>query len=91
MLNTNGHIARKIITANAKGGQFMTVQFVKKDGTLRTMNCRTGVKTHLKGGSSTTAHKDNLLTVWDRKSKQYRSVNLNTVQSIHCAGKKFTF
>jgi hypothetical protein len=28
-------------------GQFFTVEFIKKDGTLRVMNCRTGVKKYL--------------------------------------------
>ena len=28
-------------------GQFFTIEFIKKDGTLRVMNCRTGVKKYL--------------------------------------------
>ena len=33
-------------------GKFFTVEFVKKDGTLRKMNCRLGVAKDLKGGQN---------------------------------------
>ena len=31
-------------------GKIFTAKFVKKDGEFRTINCRFGVKKHLKGG-----------------------------------------
>lgn len=75
---------RSIIEASE--GKFMTVSFVKKDGTPRKMNCRIGVKSPLKGGDSTTAHKDNLVTVWDVQKNAYRCINLDTVTNITSGG-----
>ena len=37
-------------------GKFITVSFIKKDGTARTLNGRIGVTKHLKGGTSTINH-----------------------------------
>lgn len=68
---------------SAVGGRFFTVKFTKKDGTERVMTARLGVKKDLKGGVSTTAHIDNLVTVWDSRLKQYRNINLDTVHFIH--------
>lgn len=39
-------------------GRMVTVVFEKADGTLRTMNGRTGVKKHLKGGTKTYTGQD---------------------------------
>lgn len=49
------------------GGQLFTVDFVKRgDGTIRTMNCRRGVKKGVKGtGQSYDPKTKNLLTVYD--------------------------
>lgn len=77
-------ILRSIIESSK--GRFMTVSFTKKDGTPRKMNCRMGVTKHLKGGASTTAHKDNLVTVFDIEKNAYRSINLDTVTSISTGG-----
>lgn len=60
-------------------GRFFTVTFRKQNGQLRKMNCRLGVKKHLKGGKSTTAGYDNYITVFDMVSHQYRTINLDTI------------
>ena len=70
---------------SATDGKFFTVVFTKKDGTVRTMNCRTGVKKHLKGGVST-LDASKYLTVYDRQSEGYRAVNYSTIQSVTCQG-----
>ena len=70
-------------------GKFFTVVFVKKDGTVRTMNCRTGVKKHLKGGVST-LDASQFLTVYDLQSAGYRAVNYSTIQSVTCNGVTIT-
>ena len=75
----------------ATNGRAFTVTFMKKDGTIRTMNCRTGVKKHLKGGASTIAHKPNLMSVWDLKSEGYRSINLSTVINAKVDGAVIDF
>jgi len=73
-----------------KNGKFATVKFIKKDGSERDMTCRKGVKCKLSGGKSTTAHKPNLVTVYDvnaidykTKTKgAYRCINKDTLISI---------
>jgi hypothetical protein len=68
-------------------GQFFTVEFIKKDGTLRKMNCRTGVKKYLSNNGKTikiTRPIDNgILRVYDIKKEAYRSINLDTVKKIN--------
>ena len=75
----------------AKGDTFFTVTFVKRtDGSLRTMNCRKGVKSHLAGG--TLGYKPGekaLMSVFDVKSEGYRMVDLNTVTEIKMNGNTF--
>lgn len=64
-------------------GKFFSVTFEKKDGTLRKMVCRTGVKKHLKGG--TLKHNPAELghaIVYDVQKKGYRTINMNTVKDI---------
>lgn len=67
-------------------GKIFTTTFVKKNGDLRVMNCRLGVTKHLRGGDSTTAHIDNLVTVFDVQKGEYRSINTNTLKQIKFAG-----
>lgn len=68
-------------------GAFFTVEFTKKDGTKRIMNCRTGVKKYLvQNGRTikTVAPSENgILRVFDLKAGQYRSINLDTVTKIN--------
>ena len=68
-------------------GQFFTVEFIKKDGTLRKMNCRTGVKKYLSNNGKSikiTSPIDNgILRVYDVKKEAYRSINLDTVKKIN--------
>jgi len=67
-------------------GQFFTVEFTKKDGTKRIMNCRTGVKKYLSNNGRTiqiTKPIDNgILRVFDLQKNEYRSINLDTVNRI---------
>lgn len=69
------------------GNKFFTATFTKKDGTLRKLNCRLGVKKHLTGGGAKyDAAKYDLLTVYDLKKQGYRTINLKTLQSIKSGG-----
>jgi hypothetical protein len=79
----------KKLFKNLVGNKFFTVVFRKKDGTLRTMNARLGVKKHLKGGKKL-YDKANLVTVYDITKKGYRTVNLDSVQEIKASGLKVT-
>lgn len=67
-------------------GRFFTVEFIKKDGTLRKMNCRAGVQKFLKGGDSTVADRVDLFTVYDVVAKGYRNINIKTIQSMNIDG-----
>ena len=71
------------------GTKIMTVSFTKKNGEKRVMNCMSKVTKHLRGGESTTAHKDNLTTVWDVQKKAYRCINLDTVDQLKIGGSTY--
>ena len=77
-----GLLKEMIIKSNAK---LMTVVFVKKDGTLRTMYAKTGIKKHLSKNPSKRKinHKnDNAIRVYDCENKAYRSFNLDSVVEL---------
>ena len=60
---------------------FVTVTFLKADGTIRKMNCRMGVTKHLKGGKST-LDAGKYVTVYDMTKAAYRAVNRDTILEI---------
>lgn len=62
-------------------GRFVTVDYVKKDGTPRTINGRTGVTKHLKGGECRNKNEE-ALVIYSIKDKGYRIINLDTVTGI---------
>jgi hypothetical protein len=66
-------------------GRFVSVVFVKKDGTERSMLCRLGVTKHLKGGESK-LNADQYLTVFDVQKEAYRAINKETILSVKLAG-----
>jgi len=69
----------------ASAGRFVSVTFRKRDGSLRVMNGRLGVKRYLKGGVST-LNPDTYITLYDTASKGYRAVNRATIQSVTLGG-----
>jgi len=83
----NYNTVRSMIESS--GDKTFGVVFTKKNGELRNMNCRLGVKSKLRGGQSTTAHKPNLVTVYDMNKRDYRCINLDTVKSLNIAGKHY--
>ena len=65
------------------GNNIFSAVFVKKNGEKRKINCRLGVKKHLKGGTKSYRDEDfNYLCVFDLQKKQYRTINLNTHQYL---------
>ena len=70
---------------NRLNGQFFSVTFTKKDGTLRKLNCRTGVTKYLKGGVRTTSPSDYLI-VYSIKDKGYRNVSIKDIKEIISGG-----
>ena len=71
-------------------GKFFGVTFVKKDNSLRKLNGRIGVHINLKGKDSTTKHIDNYVTVYDIKSRGYRTVNIDTVVGVRINKMEYT-
>ena len=66
------------------------VVFLKKSGELRPMNCRLGVKKHLKGGKlSYNAEARNNLIVFDMQKEGYRTINLDTLITISMKGVEY--
>lgn len=64
-------------------GRIFSVEFVKKDNTVRKMVCRTGVKKHLKGGElAYDPIEKGLLAVFDMEKAEYRMINLRTIINI---------
>ena len=74
-------------------GSIFYVEFIKRTtGELRKMQCRLGVKKHLKGGSKAyDSAAKNLLTVFDMKAEGYRSIPLESIQCLTIGGQTFNF
>jgi hypothetical protein len=70
-------------------GKMFSVTFTKKDGSIRKLNGRLGVKKYLKGGVNTTAHMSNYINVFDAHKREYRKVNLDTVESLVINSKEY--
>jgi len=69
------------------GGKFVSVEFVKKDGSLRKMTGRFGVTKHLKGGVNRVVNESNAyMTIYDTVNKGYRTINLETIQRLNVGG-----
>ena len=66
-------------------GRFLTVEFMKKDGSLRKINGRLGVKKYLRGGN-TTLDNNKFIIIYDLKSKGYRAINKNSILSVFTTG-----
>ena len=57
-------------------GRFFSVTFRKKDGTIRKMTARRGVKKNLQGNPRYNPADYNLLTVWSVNDEGYRSIKI---------------
>jgi hypothetical protein len=65
------------------GGKIFTVTFVKKDGSVREMNARLGVKKGVKGvGMSYDPIERGLLPVYDMQKDGFRMINCKTIKKI---------
>ena len=70
-------------------GRIFGVTFIKKDGTVRNMTARLGVRKDIKGvGLSFNPDERNLIVVFDMHKRAYRMVNLSTILSIRHASTK---
>ena len=80
--------ARELIMGT--NGKIFSVQFEKKDKTIRDMTCRLGVGKFLRGGKSTTDHLPHLITVCELGKEQYRNINLLTLRKLKTGGVEYT-
>lgn len=69
-------------------GRFFKATFVKKDGTVREMVARTGVKAHLKGGA-TKYDGSKFISVYDVQSRGYRLINKETLREVKFGGRVY--
>ena len=80
----------KIAQSLASTGQFCTVTFIKEDGTVRTINGRTGVKKYSKGYQRSAKAEALYLLVWTRNgSKAFnapRNIARDRIISIKAHG-----
>ncbi len=60
--------------------KFFTCQFVKKNGDVRVINCRLGVKKHLKNPDYVRKNQTDYIVAYDLQIKQYRNISLNKLQ-----------
>lgn len=77
----------------SSGGKFITVTFKKKDGTMRTINGRSGVTKHLVGGFKKYDEEHlraNFFTIYEN-GNGYRSVNYSTVTEVKMEGRVVKF
>ena len=77
----NNNLLKSIKNTN---GKFFTCFFVKKDGTLRKMTGRVGVKKGLANDGFVREEKENLVCVYDMVAHDFRFINLSTLKSLKC-------
>jgi hypothetical protein len=75
--------------ARIAGNKFISISFLKKDGTKRTINGRLHVKRYLKGGDNPNTRKDEFLIIYSMKDKGYRTINLDSVFRVAASGKEY--
>jgi hypothetical protein len=74
---------------NEVKGNFFRACFVKKDGTIREMTARFGVKKYLKGGELTYSPESRgYIVVFDVDKKEYRTINMDKLLYLRYNGKE---
>ena len=85
----NGFMAQDVVKgvlAPIPNGQFFTVIFEKKDGTLRKMVCQKGVRKHTNGGKNVHKDNDNIQGVYEKDKQGYRCFYTDKVLYIKAQG-----
>jgi hypothetical protein len=74
--------------ASAKdSGRFFSVLFIKQDGSLRSMNCRGGVRKFLKNADAAPrTTPEGVFVVFDVKAMAYRSIPMERILAIRANG-----
>lgn len=81
----------KEMVEGVSDGKVFTVTFVKRsNGETRVMNCRKGVKKHLKGGVKAYDPKQKgLVCVFDMQKQAYRSIALESIRKVAMEGEVY--
>lgn len=75
------------LTSAKDSGRFFSVLFIKADGSLRSMNCRGGVRKFLKNADAAPRKTpDGVFVVFDVKSMAYRSIPMDRILAIRADG-----
>jgi hypothetical protein len=73
------------------GGKIFSAVFVKKNGEVRRMIARLGVKSHLKGGELTyNPSERNNLIVFDLEKREYRTIKFDNLLEIKYCKKEWS-
>lgn len=71
-------------------GKMFSATFVKNNGTLREINCRTGVKRYLQGGSLAYNPADRLnVPVYDLSKNDYRTIKCSQLIYLSIGGEDY--
>ena len=70
-------------------GRFFSADFIKADGTKRHIVARVGCHIGVKG-TSNRKQKDHLISVYEPKTKGWRTINVNTLQHFKCGNFEFS-
>lgn len=82
--------AMGLILGEATNGKIFRVEYVKKDGSIRSMMARTGVKKGVSGkGLKYNPISKALLPVYDMVAMGYRMINFQTIKSLSMNGEKY--
>lgn len=81
---------------NQAGSKFFSVDFVKKDGSLRHMEAKKWIESAFSHGSknaqaSTLAHKPEYFLAVDTAKGEFRAINLNTLVRCKVNGTVYEF
>ena len=66
-------------------GRFFSAEFIKANGSKRKIIARVGCHIGVKG-TSNRKQKENLIAVYEPKTKGWRTINLETLQQFSCGG-----
>ena len=80
--------AKKLI--HDTNGQIFRAKFTKKDGSLREMVCRLGVRKYVTGvGRSFNPSDYELIGVFDMQNDGHRMINVKTLEALTIQGKEY--
>jgi hypothetical protein len=75
---------------NTKNGRIFSAVFKKKNGERRVILARRGVTRYVKGvGMKYNPNERGLMTVYDLHKKEYRIINLTTLEAFQVNGQRY--